>query len=571
MTHLFPPTTQGSRANEIIVDSFAGGGGASTGIFMALGRHPDVAINHDEQAVAMHTVNHPETEHFCQNVWQVNPSDVAQRGPIGLAWFSPDCKHFSKAKGGKPVEKRVRDLAWIVVAYAKLPAHLRPRVILLENVEEFITWGPLDENDKPCPKRKGDTFLRWVGELKRHGYKVHWRELRACDYGAPTIRKRLFLIARCDGLYPVWPEPTHGKPDSPEVQSGKLKPWRTAADIIDWSIPCPSIFLTKEEARALRIKRPLEEATMRRIFRGLKRYVIDNPRPFIVPVTHQGGDRCHDSAQPLRTITTAKRGEMALVLPHLMTMRNAGKPFNEADKPTHTVTAGGAGLALVEAFITKFRNGSVGHAADEPLHTVTCSHSDHHPGGAAPLAVVMPWMAQHNLGVVGHEASEPVSTITQTGSQQMLAAACLSQFHGTNHGNAGDPTQPLGAILAQGFHHAEVRAFLTKYYGEGGQDQDMDEPLHTATTKARFGLVTVAGVDYQIVDIGMRMLSARELFRAQGFPENYIIDFEYNGRPLPGHAKIRMCGNSVCPPIAAALVRANCSDLAAMPEAAAAE
>jgi DNA (cytosine-5)-methyltransferase 1 len=347
------------------------------------------------------------------------------------------------------------------------------------------------------------------------------------------------------------------------VLDGRRKPWRTAAEIIDWAMPCPSIFLTKEEARAIGVKRPLEEATMRRIFNGLRRYVLDHPRPFIVPVTHAGDDRCHDSREPLRTITTARRGEMALVMPHL-TRFHTRSTGSKTDMPMPTVethlTDG-----LVVPFVTKFRNGSVGHRADDPLHTITASHSEYHPGGAAPLGIVVPWMVQQNTGAVGHDMEEPVSTILHTGSHQMLSAAWLSQMHGSNRGNGGDPHSPLGAVLAQGFHHAEVRAFLVKYYGSAEDGQDCREPLHTATAKARFGLVTVEGQDWAIVDIGMRMLSPRELFRAQGFPEGYIIDIEVNGRRLPKSSQVRMCGNSVCPPIAAALVRANVPDLAHAP------
>jgi len=599
MAALFEFPAAGARQgspDEIILDSFAGGGGASTGIFLALGRHPDVAVNHDAQAVAMHAANHPETEHFCQNVWQVDPHEIAARGPIGLAWFSPDCKHFSKAKGGKPVERSVRDLAWIVVAYAKLPRSHRPRVICLENVEEFTTWGPLGANGRPCPDRKGEEFKRWVAALKRLGYKVEWRELRACDYGAPTIRKRLFLIARCDGKPIVWPEPTHGSPESPDVLDGMRLPWRTAASIIDWSIPCPSIFLSREEARALRVKRPLEEATMRRIFNGLRRYVLENGRPFIVPVTHAGDGRCHDSDAPLRTVTTAKRGEFAVVAPYLAGCggRAAQSPERRADAPMWTMTAK-ADQILCAPIISRQFGASVGHGVDAPLGTVTAGGGGKsaivmpyiaglahgYSGGrreypisdplttvqaqAGNQAVVMPWMIQQNQGAIGHEIEAPVSTVLRTGSHQMLAAAYLSPFHGAN---GGDPSAPLGTVLAQGFHHAEVRAFLVKYYGEGGQDQDCRAPLHTVPTKARFGLVTVEGEDYALIDIGMRMLTPRELFRAQGFPEDYVIDFEFNGRKLPKDAQIRMCGNSVCPPIARALVAANVPELARLAEVA---
>lgn len=518
------------RGKESFVDSFAGGGGTSEGVEMALGRSPDFAINHDPEAVAMHIANHPGTEHFCQNVWQVNPNDIAARGPIGAAWFSPDCKHFSKAKGGKPREKNIRDLAWIVIAYAKLPRHLRPRVIFLENVEEFRTWGPLDPEGQPDNARKGETFTHWMGELKRLGYRVQWRELRACDYGAPTIRKRLFLIARCDQRPIVWPEPTHGAPDSPEVVSGQRSPWRNAADIIDWSLSCPSIFLTPEEARAIGVKRPLAEATMRRIFAGLRRYVIDNPRPFIVSVAHgdSGGRREYPIDDPLGTVTSGGISH-ALVAPYVSRQFGASVGHAVSD-PLATTTAGGGGKSmLVTPFVTKFNTGSVGSSCTEPLHTITCSHSEHHPGGAAPIGIV---------------------------------AAYLSQLHGSNRGNAGDMDAPLGAVLAGGLHHAEVRAFLVKYYGDGGQTQDCREPLHTIPTRDRFGVVTVKGQDYAIVDIGMRMLSPRELFRAQGFPDDYKIDIEFNGRPLSKSAQVRLCGNSVCPPMAAALVGANVPELA---------
>lgn len=296
---------------ELIVDSFAGGGGASTGIEMALGRSPDFAINHDDVALSMHRANHPKTSHLPHNIWKVDPSALCAGRPVGLLWASPDCKHFSKAKGGKPVEKSIRDLAWVIVRWAK---QVKPRVILMENVEEFVTWGPLGPDSRPCPKRKGEEFQRWIRELKRLGYKVEWREMRACDHGAPTIRKRFFLIARRDGKPIVWPKPTHGDPKSEDVKAGKLLPWRVAAEVIDWSLPCPSIFLTKEEARVIGAKRPLAEATMARIAKGVKRYVLDAAEPFLVSLTHHGGDRNEAVSEPFKTITGAHRGEKALIL-----------------------------------------------------------------------------------------------------------------------------------------------------------------------------------------------------------------------------------------------------------------
>lgn len=598
--------------DELIIDSFAGGGGASTGIEMALGRSPDVAINHDGVALAMHAINHPDTLHLPHNVWKVDPNLVTGGRPVGMLWASPDCKHFSKAKGGKPVEKSIRDLAWVVVRWAR---QVRPRVIFLENVEEFSTWGPLGDDGRPCKERKGQEFKRWTGELRRLGYKIEHRELRACDYGAPTIRKRLFLIARRDGEKIVWPAPTHGDPKSEAVKSGKLKPWRTAAEIIDWSLPCHSIFLTPEEAKLVDVKRPLAEATMARIAKGVKRYVIDAAEPFIVNLTHHGSDRNEAVTDPVMTVTGAHRGEKAVVVPtlvqtgygerpgqeprvphvdkplgtvvaggvkhaviapHLMTNRNAEKPFNEANKPTHVITAGGAHLNVVAAHLTKFRKNSVGSGIDEPVHTVTANSFIDRPGGAPPMGIVAAFLAQHNGGMVGHAPTEPVSTIVQKGSTQGVVAAHLSHLYGSGAGE-GDPEKPIKTVTSGGQHATMVAAFLAKYYGTD-QDPRLTEPMHTATTKDRFGLVevTIAGEPYIIADIGMRMLSPRELFGAQGFPATYIID---RGLDVHGDGEqpfaagpptrrefaisktdqVRMCGNSVCPPMAAALVKANFS------------
>jgi DNA (cytosine-5)-methyltransferase 1 len=503
--------------NGLIVDNFAGGGGASTGIEAALGRPVDIAINHDRYAVAMHQANHPDTLHLCQSVWKADPVDVCKGRPVALAWFSPDCKHFSKAKGGKPVEKNIRDLAWVVVLWAK---RVKPAVIMLENVEEFKDWGPLVERDDgamvPCLDRKGLTFKRWVRELKKLGYAVEWRELRACDYGAPTIRKRLFVIARCDGQSIVWPAPTHGP---------GLLPFRTAADIIDWSLPCPSIFLTKEEGRAIGVNRPLAAATMRRIARGVQRYVIDAAEPFIVPVTHAGDDRVHPIGEPLRTITTAHRGELAVAVPTLIQTGYGERPGQAPRVP---------GLA-------------------KPLGTVVAGGSKH--------ALVAAFLAQHNGGMTGHDARKPLSTITLRGTQQAIVAAHLLNLRGRERGGA-DVEGPVPTITASGTHVAEVRAFLMKYYG-ADQDPRLGAPLHTVTTRDRFGLVMVHGEPFDIIDIGMRMLTPRELFRAQGFPDRYIIDPVVDGRPLPKTRQVSCCGNSVSPPLAEALVRANVPELCA--------
>jgi DNA (cytosine-5)-methyltransferase 1 len=615
-------------AREIILDSFAGGGGASLGIEMALGRSPDVAINHDADALAMHEVNHPATLHLNSNIWQVNPDEVMPGRRIGLMWASPDCKHHSKAKGGKPLSRNIRDLAWVVVLWAQ---RRRPRVICLENVEEFRDWGPLCENDRPIPERKGETFAKWTGELKKLGYKVEWRELRACDYGAPTIRKRLFLVARCDGRPIVWPAPTHGNPKSDEVKSGKLLPWRTAAEIIDWSLPCHSIFLTKEEGRAVGVNRPLAEATMARIAKGVQRYVIDAAEPFIVTCNH-GGDHFRGQGldDPFNTVTAA-RDAHGLVVPVLepatryhcaacgedfsdshatsvgglapaecprcgeeekielaapfMTYGQHGGANRAASESLHTVTAstkdtnaiiaatisrqfgqsvgsainhpigtvtagGGGKSALAAVHLTKFSENSTGHLPGEPLHTVMA--------GAPRHGVVAAFLAQHNGGTCpgSRAADEPVSTVTATGAQQAVVSAGLLSLKGSDR-RASDIEAPHPTVTAQGMHSAEVRAFLVKYYGQGGQDQTPADPLHTVPTKARFGLVMVKGEPYEIVDIGMRMLRPRELFRAQGFPDSYVIDRRPDGSKLTGTSSVRMCGNSVSPVMARALVAAN--------------
>jgi DNA (cytosine-5)-methyltransferase 1 len=537
----------------VIVDAFAGGGGASTGILMALGRGPDVAINHDPDAIALHAMNHPETRHLNSNVWQVDPDDIVrQHGPVDLFWASPDCKHFSKAKGGKPVAKNIRDLAWVVVLWAK---RARPKVICLENVEEFQDWGPLTEDNRPCPERKGFEFRRWVGELKRQGYKVEWRELRACDYGAPTIRKRLFLIARRDGEPIVWPQPTHGDPKSEDVKAGRLKPWRSAASIIDWSVPCPSIFLTKDEAEAWRketgqrLVRPLADATMRRIARGVVRYVLAAGEPFIVTCNHGGNQRAWGMDEPFRTVTAA-RDAHALITP-VVTYAQQGGGNRDAGDPLHTVCAStkDQNAIAVASFIAQHNSDRIGRAVDEPLSTLThrCTQQ---------TVVQAAFMAQNNTGVVGHDMDEPVSTIVGKGCTQSLVTAHMMSMKGSSRRDAS-AEQPLHTVCAGGNHAALIAPFLMKYYG-ADQDPRLSDPLHTVTSRDRFGLVhcTIRGVDMVLVDIGMRMLTPAELYRAQGFPDSYIIDRTAAG-PLPKTAQTRMCGNSVCPPLAAALVKAN--------------
>lgn len=562
---------------EIDVDSFAGGGGASVGIEQATGRPVDVAINHDAEALAMHRANHPGTKHYINDIWNIDPAMIVKKhGPIRLAWFSPDCTHHSKAKGRAPIrdaQRRSRDLAWVVVRWAR---EVKPRIIMLENVEEFSGWGPLRPDGRQCPKRKGQTFDLWVQALRHEGYRVEWKELRACDYGAPTIRKRLFLVARRDGLPISWPEPTHGP---------GLLPYRTAAECIDWSIPCPSIFLTREEGRRLGCKRPLAEATMRRIARGVWKYVINNSNPFIVPVTHHGSDRINPIDEPLRTVTTAHRGEFALVAPHMMPYRgtkDGGKPrARDIDDPMHTLTCEPS-AALVAAFLAQHNTGMTGHSVEDPMSTIVqkgctqavvaahltrqysnsvgqeCESPAHTVTTRDKTGIVTAHLKRDFGQSIGQECDSPAPTTTADGGGKTgLVTALLSrQFSSNSNGGQADLLEPMTSVLAQGQHHAMVQAFLVKYYGTA-IGSAIDEPSPTVTTKARFGLVTVDGLDYRIVDIGMRMLHPRELFTAQGFPSDYVIAPVVNGKPLTKTAQIRMCGNSVCPPMSDAIVRAN--------------
>ena len=434
-----------SASLPLIVDLFAGGGGASTGIAQALGRDPDIAVNHSPAAIAMHLANHPHTRHLCESVWTVDPRATCGRRPVGLLWASPDCTHFSRAKGGQPRSKGVRSLAHVVVEWARA---VRPAIICLENVEEFATWGPLLDDGRPCPVRAGESFRAWLAQLHWLGYVVEWRSLVAADYGAPTTRKRLFLVARCDGLPIVWPEPTHGP--------GRTQAWRAAAEVIDWSIPCPSIF---ERAR------PLAEATLRRIARGIRRYVTEAADPFVVTMRGTG------PSLVAPTLVQTGYGEREGQAPRSL----------DIEQPLGTVVAGGAKHALVSAFLARHYGGQENDGAPltRPMHTITCQD-----------------------------------------------------------------------------HHALVTAFLVSYYGTGGPLSCAD-PLDTVTTRDRFGLVTVAGERYRIADIGMRMLQPRELFGAQGFPATYDIAPMLNGKPLTKTQQIGLAGNSVCPPVAAALVRAN--------------
>jgi len=543
----------------LVVDCFAGGGGASTSLRRAFGRDPDIAINHDPDALAMHAANHPATEHLINDVWKVDPVVATRCQPVAFAWFSPDCTHHSKAKGGKPRRdgKGSRDLGWVVVHWAR---RVRPSVISVENVEEYQDWGPLDINGQPCPHRKGQIFKRWVRELRRLGYRVEWRELRACDFGAPTIRKRLIVVARCDGAPIVWPEPTHAPANDPRVLSGELKPYRPAADIIDWSIPCPSIFMTREEARDLRqstgilCNRPLADNTMKRIAKGVVRYVLENPDPFLVVCNHSGdGFRGQSLDDPMATVA-ASRDAHGLVVPVVTYAQQGGGNRNVAE-PLHTICASSKdqNALAVPFFVPRYGE----RPGQEPrTRPVTQPAPVIVPTGNG-ASLIAPFLAQHNTGVVGHDARKPVSTIIQRATTQAEVAPHLLNLKGSDR-RASSASEPHPTICAGGGHAAQVSAFLVKYYGTA-QGQALTAPLHTATSKGRFGLVTVqiGGEPYALVDIGMRMLTPRELFRAQGFPDDYDITSGRDGRSLTLTAQRRMCGNSVCPDLAAAVAAAN--------------
>jgi DNA (cytosine-5)-methyltransferase 1 len=500
---------------ELIVDNFAGGGGASTGIEMATGYSVDIAINHDPEAIKMHKANHPRTKHYCENVWAVDPIAACKGNPVGLAWFSPDCKHFSKAKGGKPKDKNIRGLAWVACRWAGL---VRPRVIMLENVEEFRTWGPLNRRHHPVKNKQGKTFKQFVRQLEELGYEVQFKELVAADYGAPTMRKRFFMIARCDGKSIVWPEPTHAPADSEEVKAGLLKPYVGAYTQLDFSLPCPSIFDTSEEIKekyGIRAVRPLAPKTMERIARGLKKFVLDNPEPFIIQC------KFNNDAQDIK-------------------------------KPLGTITTIGSHL-LVEPYLSVNRENHFGSDMREPIHTIT-SNNQH--------MLMTPTLIQYHSEtaqgeVRGQTIKEPIMTVDGS-NRYGLVTSFLSKFYKTCIGQ--DEREPLHTVTTSAGHFGEVRAFLIKYYGDA-TGQDIEQPLDTVTTKDRFGLVTIEGVDYQIVDIGLRMLEPRELYGCQGFPDDYIIDHDYTGKTYPRTEQVRRCGNAVCPPIPAALVRANLPEM----------
>lgn len=545
---------------ELIVDNFAGGGGASTGIELATGYSVDIAINHDPEAIKMHKANHPNTKHYCENVWAVDPVKACKGHPVALAWFSPDCKHFSKAKGGKPKDKNIRGLAWVACRWAGL---VRPRVIMLENVEEFKTWGPLGRRHHPIKAKQGKTFEKFVQQLTDLGYEVEFRELVAADYGAPTMRKRFFMIARCDGKPIVWPEPTHGPADSDEVKAGLLKPYVGAYTQLDFSLPCPSIFDTSEEIKekyGIRAVRPLAPKTMERIARGLKKFVLDNPEPFIVPIGYgerKGqAPRVHDIEKPLPTIVGS--GKHYLCEPYMVQIGQTGftkDRSKDVKEPLTTIVSKNEHCLISPTLIqyhSETAQGEVrGQTIEDPIMTVD---------GSNRYGLVTSFIQKYyggNYQGNGSDIKEPLHTIT-TLERNAMCAVNLIQMN--NHCDGRDVKEPIPTITAGDGHFGEVRAFLIKYYGQG-TGQDIKAPLDTVTAQDRFGLVTINGVDYQIVDIGLRMLEPRELYGCQGFPDDYIIDHDYTGKTYPRSEQVRRCGNAVCPPIPAALVRANLPEL----------
>lgn len=586
-------SAQISFLDEIIVDSFAGGGGASTGIELATGRVVNVAINHDPDAILMHRTNHPHTEHYQASVWDVDPVEVCRGRKVGLLWASPDCKHFSKAKGGKPVDKNIRGLAWIVLRWA---GTVRPRVIMLENVEEFQTWGPVRKG-KPVKKLTGKTFRKWLSQLQNLGYAVEWRELVAADYGAPTTRKRFFLIARCDGLPITWPEPTHAPADSPEVKTGKKKPWRSAAEIIDWTLPCPSIFDTREQVRekhGLNAQRPLRPNTMRRVTRGVDKFVIKSGNPFLVIVNHAGEFRGQSLGDPLQTITAKHGYGVANPVMAPLTMHNNENAVGTAiTDPVNTITGSGAGghqmlITPTLAAIGQTSGGDRGRNVTEPTHTqvskaeecVVCpamiqyhTEQSEHVRGQAVTDPIMTIDASNRYGIAaatltkyyntcqhGQDVNEPLHTIMAK-DREGVTLASLVKMKGTNLG--GPATEPVQTITAGGGHHGvvttevaeatpgadlrnwpKIRAALNEYCGYKLEDNEVI-------------LFLIGGAWYFMADIGLRMLTPRELYRANGFPDDYKIERDYQGNVYGKTKQVARCGNAVPPPFATALVRAN--------------
>ena len=540
----------------IIVDNFAGGGGASTGIELAAGRPVAIAINHDPDAILLHKTNHPYTEHLQASVWDVDPVEVCRGRPVGLAWFSPDCKHFSKAKGAALVDRNIRGLAWIVLRWAAL---VRPRVIMLENVEEFQTWGPVRKG-KPVKSKAGQTFLKWKQQLSDLGYTIDHRELVAADYGAPTTRKRFVMVARCDGKPIAWPEPTHGPRDSENVKAGKLLPWRSAAEIIDWTIPGYSIFDSKQEIMeryGVRAVRPLAENTMRRVIRGVDKYTIRSGKPFIVPTGYgerKGqAPRVHDMDDPLSTVvSTVKQNLCQPVIAPFIAQQKFRNDAQDISNPLSTVTSVGA-HELVSANLIQYHAEQTENVRasglDNPINTMdasnryglTCANLVEYYGNGVPLDI-----------------SEPMHTVTAH-DREALTAAHIVEFKGQDIGQS--VTAPLRTITSSAGEFAECRTVLVKSGGSFGHWPEIRELLNRHCgyhlSDDEVILMQIGCVYYYIADITMRMLTPRELYNAMGFPPDYIIDNDYMGNAYGKTKQVARCGNAVCPPLAEAMVRAN--------------
>lgn len=612
---------------EIIVDNFAGGGGASTGIEIATGRLVALAVNHDPAAILMHRTNHPYTEHFQASVWDIDPKAVCRGRPVGLAWFSPDCKHFSKAKGAALVDRKIRGLAWITLRWA---ATVRPRVIILENVEEFQTWGPVRKG-KPVKRLAGTTFRKFIDQLTELGYTVEYRELIAADYGAPTSRKRFYLVARCDGKPIVWPKPTHSK-----TGADGLPKWRSAAEIIDWSLPCPSVFASKAEIMeryGLKAVRPLAKNTMRRVIRGVDKFTIRSGKPFIVPTGYgerKGqAPRVHDIDAPVPTIVGTGKENLCRPLLAPVTVTNTSNSVGgTVGAPVHTVTTAGNQM-LVTPFLAECNHSGGGHIAPvtdahktitakhtggivapaliqyhteqtehvrasglgTPINTVdasnryglTCANLVEYYTGGRPLdvqdplhtvtshdreAVVAAHIAKYYGGVVGEKVGEPLPTVTAI-DHNAVCAAHVVKFKGDNVGTP--PSEPLQTVTASagkeracsGGTFAVCKAYLAKI--RSGDDLGhwpeiralLNEFCDYELAEDEVLLLEIGGALYYIADIGLRMLSPRELYNAMGFPPDYIIDRDYLGNEYKKSAQVARCGNAVCPPVASALVRAN--------------
>ena len=570
---------------EIIVDNFAGGGGASTGIELASGRTVAIAIDHDPDAILMHKTNHPYTEHLQASVWDVDPVAVCRGRPVGLAWFSPDCKHFSKAKGAALVDRNIRGLAWIVLRWAALA---RPRVIMLENVEEFQTWGPVRKG-KPVKSKAGQTFRKWKQQLEDLGYVIEHRELVAADYGAPTTRKRFVLVARCDGKPIRWPERTHAPRDSEEVKSGKCLPWRSAAEIIDWSIPGYSIFESKQEILeryGVKVVRPLADNTMRRVIRGVDKFTIRSGKPFIIQ--QKFDNQAQGISRPLTTVTAVGAHELCNPVMAPFTFSNTGGSVGtDAGEPVHTIrTAGGQILASANMiqYHTEQTENVRAAGLGAPINTVdasnryglTCANLVEYYGNGVPLDLSEPMhtVTAHDREALvsahiqkyfdggykgcGDRADAPLSTVTAT-QRHGVCAAHIAEFKGQDIGQS--VASPLRTITASAGEFAQCRAVLSKDGGNLGHWPEIRELLnrycgyHLADDEVI--LLMIRGIAYYIADITLRMLTPRELYNAMGFPTDYVIDRDYLGNAYGKTKQVARCGNAVCPPMAEAMVRAN--------------